>query len=227
MRPISVIGSMLLAGWIAFPAHAYPLPDHPLPVSQFHCRQLLYAAGDKRPLDQTLLAEMAGQSAATSVDPETLAAIWQLTAGRPDWGFLIGRRWETASRAQRKTLNLYITALFVRRYHISPVTAYKDTCAIDVTITSLPEEKLPDIRPGYYDFPQPRALEAVAQTKLPNGIPLVYTLVKYPGRKWVIDDLSVNGQSLKATYEAEYNHILAEQGWDGLTRYLVQQNNTR
>lgn len=203
-------------------AQSLPVGDSPLAISRLHCRLLLHAAGDARALVGDLLGEVTGDPGLPGrLGALELQAMRRAGAELPDFGFVIGARWETATRNERRNFNYYFAQKLIREFGLAAPRDYRDTCLPDVTITMLPDDRLPHTYPGKRDFPRERSYEALANISLPGNLSLQYRLEKHPGFVWGIEELRIGDTSLAARYGKEYNLLLASAGFDGLIRHLA------
>ena len=221
----------------ANPALAFPInTDDPGVIARTHCRLILKAAGDPRPLLRDVLDDVLSTPGyAMKQGNDTAIRIWEVTGGLPDMGFVIGQRMDVATAAERKNINHFFTQLLVKRFGIqNPValgsaTSYSDTCPVKVTTRLKGESEWDDsaTQMNKQLFPRPKAYVAMVQTALPTGTDtaahLTYMLEKSGSLNWEITELSVDTLPLTEHYSDQLNRIIAQEGFDGLNRWLTQR----
>ncbi len=139
-------------------------------------------------------------------------------SGLPDFGFVLGKRWQVADRANRHNFNFYFTKWLDKKYKFANFDSEK-FCSLDINLTALPTS------PDAYisNSPPPRRLKAIVQTFLPaagNTNVIIYEL-RQTGSGWQIYEIYINGQGLKQSNESEFSQYISNSGFRGLISYLI------
>ncbi len=155
------------------------------------------------------------------LDSTQAARLQILTQGLPDFGFIIGARWDVATLSERTDFNTYFMK-FLSKTH--PLTARKEGsyCNLDISLKPHTPDENNDI---FVELPQPRLLEATAYTLLPakpHALPLTYRL-KQDLVGWKIEEITLGKIPLSQTYTHPFNQLIARGGYAYLTGWMIDQ----
>lgn len=141
--------------------------------------------------------------------------------GLPDFGFVLGQRWQVASRADRHNFNFYFSQWLDKQFALRNNYEEPESCNFNINLTALPNT--PDGHIG--NSPQPRRLKAIAQTVLPgeNTAAVVIYELRQDNLGWRVHEIYINNQGLREQYEQSFGERIADSGFRGLITYLINE----
>lgn len=207
---------LLTFGWlVTAPAPSFAISlwkDDPIAITQTHCRLLMLADNPNRQLVPELLDAVIGkENYQERLDERAKQLFIGMTGGMPDFGFVIGPRWDTATRDQRRDFNQAFTRFIYRRFMLAPAAGQEEfSCLMDSKMTLLSEK--------------PKAYLATVTTVLKdkNNAPLTltYRLEKYPPGGWNMQHMNLGATDLHDSFNEILNQLLSEQGYEGAIAWL-------
>lgn len=203
-------------------ARAFPaLHDDAGEISRIHCRLLLRSLepAPKAP-DRALLDALGGRADySRALSDAEVATRWQQMGSAPDMGFLVGERYSVAGREERKNLNFYLTRLITQDFALIPAAegAYAGSCRMHVSITQTHEAT--DEHAAIYQAQAASLLPSAMQ----EALPIIYTLEKTGVSPWRITGVTLGTTNLADRYQSELAAHIAEEGFDGAVRALINR----
>jgi len=155
------------------------------------------------------------------VSVEEAEALRYQYSGLPDFGFVLGKYWEVASRAQRNNFNYYFSKLLEHDFPLS--LADKGTfCSLSVSIAT----RQPSGGEYKQDLPQQQRHKSITSTELPTEkepIKTQYFMLEETNG-WHISEIQLNDEGLKARYGDLFQQMVRQKGFQGLINHLIQRN---
>lgn len=193
---------------LSAPIQAFPLnftQNTPEKVAQFHCRLLLYQTQDTDYMPEDKLFEIMGKDAYRhGMSPENLLAMNQLIGIAPEMDFIIGTRWQTLTREQRRSFNRLFSRQLIAQHRVQGIKSYDKACPMQVSL-------------------QESGKDAIATTHIATAdgpLAVSYVLTRKPPGRWVMGDMLLNAESISGLYRKDYNQILAREGTAGLLSHM-------
>lgn len=141
----------------------------------------------------------------------------------PDFGFVLEKYWEVATRQQRFEFNRLFSRLLNHDFPLN--TAHENEfCTMNVSITR--QDPRETARAGGADMPQPRRFNGIAETasKPDEEKPLkARYLMRQNATGWGLEDIMLNGQSLKSTYAVDLQKYIRQGGYKALLGHLAEE----
>ena len=194
------------------PAWAISLwKDDPLTMARVHCRLFALAQDANRTLIPELLDQISGPDGYEArLDDRAKIIYIGMTGGLPDFGFVVGLRWQTFTRDQRRDFNRAFADFLNRRFAIAPQDTTKPHCAMQADTVLLSEK--------------PKAYRATVSTTVQgkdnHPIAMTYIFDKHPPERWNLEHLSFDHVDVRGSFSDVLNQLLAGQGMDGMLAWL-------
>ncbi len=189
-------------------------------LTGIHCNLWLHYINDRYQLDanpdyQKIVGHMLDSDQAEYLHEAT-------QGGLPDFGFILGSRWDLATRAERQNYNFYFARLLNYQFQFSKQTG-GNYCALDISLTL--KDQVESSSDNFVELPQPRLFQAKAYTLLPGkeaAVPVVYSL-EQDAAGWHITEITAGNVTLAGHYSDKFIDLLAEGGFAHLTAWLINQ----
>lgn len=206
------------AMWLSTPqpAHGYPLNEisnDPATIATLHCRLLHLVGTPSIRLTQPILAELSSNpNTAKHIDDRTLDRLSSDFGNAPDFGFAVGRRWQTFSRRERREVNELFRTVIDEEHNLTKTTAINLLCPVKVLMSQ--------------DKPDSAYASTSFTLTTREGEPAQYLNVMYrmerPGSsgKWAIADIIINNKSIVQQHKLAINNYITQQGIKDIRKYF-------
>lgn len=189
-------------------------------IAGLHCQLWLHQLKNKQsPIQPDEYKHILGKEL-DSDQQEYLHAATQ--GGLPDFGLILGARWEVASFSDRQNFNQYFLRWLRHRFSFdASITGHY--CNLDISITLREQTEDTD---ALVELPQPRLLQAAVYTLLPgnpNAIPLTYYL-QQELTGWNLVEITLGKTLLVRENAQNFSRLIAQGGFAHLTSWLINQS---
>jgi hypothetical protein len=191
-------------GWIK-PVYAQADILTPELTSRIHCILLLNSLDPYAASPGILQKRMETFFTQRSEATDRLFGYLGRTEWLPDFGFIIGSRWDSMTLAERNRFNRAFVLFLGKHYGLKDYTG--SDCSLHTTIQGAGEEKDPE-SPSI-------SMRAIAYTHLvsqTNRIALIYSYNFLPETGWVLSDIALQDRSLVETYRGPINTWIQQKG---------------
>lgn len=192
------------------------LTNTPEMISRVHCTLLLQSLRTI-PLSTSILEQrIAGLLSGYSGDPSKQLIYIARMEYLPDFGFILGRRWESMTRDERVRFNRSFALYLGSHYNLRSYT--QSDCTMNSTIYGASENK---------ESRSKLPMRAISYTQLVNDnhrIALIYSYDYLPTNGWEMQDIAIQDRSLTAEYRIPLNALIQKGGTAHIER-LVQSLN--
>ena len=212
MRKITILIYLFCFGV----ANGYPyffLPNEVKITARMHCQLMHYVVNDPRPITSFLLNYMVNSEPGKQIylDDVKLGIMWDGVGTAPDMGFVIGTRWNSITRTERKKYNLAFANMLDKKYQFYNDLTYYNNCKMKIK-SYKKESGLEKI-----------VLSTTLKSREDIDIPVLYTLEKEHNYRWNIVEMEIYGTKIKALFQDKFNQILSTDGVAGMVKYIEEQ----
>ncbi len=174
-------------------------------TSRIHCTLLLNSVTPYPVAVPILKGKIETFVGGKSAASDQLIAYLERTEWLPDFGFLVGSRWESMSLSERNRFNRIFTLYLGSHYALRDYA--QSNCAMHATIQGQPHEGDPQRRT--------LSMRAVVYTQLirqDSRIAMIYDYNFIPEHGWILTDIALQDRALTEAYRGKINQWIAEKG---------------
>jgi hypothetical protein len=181
-------------------------------MSRLHCTLLLQSL-KTIPLSSSILQQqISGLLGEYSSDTNNHLTYLSRMQFLPDFGFVLGGRWDSMTRDERIRFNRAFSLYIGDHYNLKSYSGSE--CTMNSLIYGKPHGDADNVK---------LPMRAISYTQLINEnfrITLIYSFNYLPGEGWEMQDLSIQDRSLTAQYRIPLNALIQKGGTTHIERLI-------